>query len=308
MTPQGTPPQRPEPAVQPRTPNHPDRAVQDWAQNRRPAEPVRTPPAGALRPDLPSGPPPVVNAPQNENRALVDPTRQPPSGYAVMDPQGVQPNPVVPGPAQAYTVQAGDTLSGIAQKFYPGRMREGLKLLGEANTRLFSDPRKMRVGMVLSVPDLGTVQAAAPAPAQPRVEAAPVPPTAANTLPQPALGTTYEVQAGDSLEGIARKLFNDARRWRDLFEWNRDRIHDPGLLRVGQKLRIRPNDRAANPPAEETPRSEPKPEPVKKKTTLVMTPEAVEAQDEARNAAKGEASPAVPVPASRKENSGIWMP
>jgi hypothetical protein len=47
------------------------------------------------------------------------------------------------------------------------------------------------------------------------------------------------VQGGDTLERIARKLFNDGRKWRDLFEWNRDQLSDPGRLRQGQVLRIK---------------------------------------------------------------------
>ncbi|MCY3022921.1 MAG: LysM domain-containing protein [Planctomycetota bacterium] len=47
------------------------------------------------------------------------------------------------------------------------------------------------------------------------------------------------MQNGDTLERIARKLFNDGRKWRELYEWNRDQIPDPGRLRVGQVLKIK---------------------------------------------------------------------
>lgn len=144
-----------------------------------------------------------------------------------------------PNASQSYTVQPGDTLSGISAKYYPGRVQTGVKLLAEANKQLFTDPRTMREGMVLTIP-------AAPAAT---ASTAPVNPgsheTAAvrdNSSPARAeTGATdgeYVVQSGDTLERIARKLFNDGNRWNDLYEWNRDRLSSPGRLQIGQKLRV----------------------------------------------------------------------
>ena len=47
------------------------------------------------------------------------------------------------------------------------------------------------------------------------------------------------VQNGDTLEKIARKVLNDGRKWRELYEWNRDQLPDPGRLRVGQVLKVK---------------------------------------------------------------------
>jgi nucleoid-associated protein YgaU len=56
-----------------------------------------------------------------------------------------------PAPApQTYTVQKGDTLSEIAQKFY-GKASEYRRIF-EANRDQLSDPDKIRVGQVLKVP------------------------------------------------------------------------------------------------------------------------------------------------------------
>jgi LysM repeat protein len=57
--------------------------------------------------------------------------------------------PAAPAP-QTYTVQKGDTLSEIAQKFY-GKASEYRRIF-EANRDQLSDPDKIRVGQVLKVP------------------------------------------------------------------------------------------------------------------------------------------------------------
>jgi len=52
--------------------------------------------------------------------------------------------------AQTYTVQPGDTLSKIAKQFY-GNANEYMKIFN-ANTDQLSDPNKIQVGQVLTIP------------------------------------------------------------------------------------------------------------------------------------------------------------
>lgn len=47
---------------------------------------------------------------------------------------------------------------------------------------------------------------------------------------------TYVVEAGDSLSVIAKKVYGDAGRWKDIFEANKATFKDPNLIRVGQEL------------------------------------------------------------------------
>jgi nucleoid-associated protein YgaU len=49
---------------------------------------------------------------------------------------------------------------------------------------------------------------------------------------------TYTVQAGDTLGKIAQKVYNDASRWREIFEANKETIQNPDLIQVGQELKI----------------------------------------------------------------------
>ena len=50
----------------------------------------------------------------------------------------------------------------------------------------------------------------------------------------------YVVQSGDNLSKIAKALLDDAARWKDIFEANKDTLKDPSLIQVGQKLIIPP--------------------------------------------------------------------
>lgn len=59
----------------------------------------------------------------------------------------------------------------------------------------------------------------------------PQPPTSASEVAK-----TYMIVAGDTLSGVARRLYGDPRRWRDIFEANPNL--DPRRLRVGQTIKL----------------------------------------------------------------------
>jgi nucleoid-associated protein YgaU len=52
---------------------------------------------------------------------------------------------------------------------------------------------------------------------------------------------TYTVVKGDSLSKIAKELLGDAKKWRVLFEANKDQIKNPDLIYPGQVLKIPPS-------------------------------------------------------------------
>jgi LysM repeat protein len=96
--------------------------------------------------------------------------------------------PAQPAPAAVYTVQAGDSLSGIAGKM-------GVKVSALLATNKLSLTSVIHPGTQLSVPAGGTLPAATPAPA-------PAPAPAA----QPVAALVYVVRSGDYLLGIAPAL------------------------------------------------------------------------------------------------------
>jgi LysM repeat protein len=79
----------------------------------------------------------------------------------------------------------------------------------------------------------------------------------------------YVVQPGDTLSKIAKEVYGNGSRWREIFEANKDKISDPSMIYPGQELRIPygPDDTAepvpteppTEPPAETPPSEELKP-------------------------------------------------
>ena len=51
-------------------------------------------------------------------------------------------------------------------------------------------------------------------------------------------GQTHTVAKHDTLYSLARAYYNDQRRWRDIYEANRDTLTDPNKIFVGQRLVI----------------------------------------------------------------------
>ena len=57
------------------------------------------------------------------------------------------------------------------------------------------------------------------------------------TTAQPA-SSTYTVRPGDTLSGIAARLYNNSSRWTWIYAANRSKIHNPNAIYVGEKLTI----------------------------------------------------------------------
>ena len=73
------------------------------------------------------------------------------------------------------------------------------------------------------------IKVKAPAPAAPGAPSAPA------STPQ---ATTYTVQSGDTLSGIAKKLLGNANDYMAIFNANRDQLTDPYKIKPGQVLKI----------------------------------------------------------------------
>jgi cell wall-associated NlpC family hydrolase len=70
--------------------------------------------------------------------------------------------------------------------------------------------------------------------------------------PRPQPGT-YTVRAGDTLPGIARAVYGDPGRWREVFEANLDALSGPELLTPGQQLQVPTRSRPTPAPRPELP-------------------------------------------------------
>jgi hypothetical protein len=55
-------------------------------------------------------------------------------------------------------------------------------------------------------------------------------------------GQTYEVKSGDNLSKISKQFYGDANEYMRIFYANRDKLHDPDKIQVGQQLVIPPDD------------------------------------------------------------------
>ena len=86
-------------------------------------------------------------------------------------------------------------------------------------------------------PNFGNVQSggSSDAPVAPAAPTRPAP-TSAPAAPAPA--RTYTVVAGDSLSKIAKKVYGDGKKWKRIFEANRDTVKDADLIHPGQVLKI----------------------------------------------------------------------
>lgn len=79
----------------------------------------------------------------------------------------------------------------------------------------------------------------------------------------------YVVQPGDSLSKIAKEVYGDGSRWPEIFEANKDKLPDPGMIYPGQELHIPygpddvakplPTEPPTEPPVETPTPEEPKP-------------------------------------------------
>jgi nucleoid-associated protein YgaU len=143
----------------------------------------------------------------------------------------------VPGAARTHVVQKGESFSTIAAAvygnaaYYPHLVR--------ANPNI--DPKKLRVGMVVNIPDATQVvatrsnSAAVPAGANDATLAG----SAGPATPSIDERSQYRVQATDSLYKISLKLYGKSDRVDRIYELNKDLIGaNPAHLRAGMVLKL----------------------------------------------------------------------
>lgn len=127
-----------------------------------------------------------------------------------------------------YTVQPGDSLWGIAQRYY-GSGQYWERILRD-NADTISSPNRIYAGQVIIIK---LTQNNMQSPANTEAN------TIENTSENPIVNAgSYTIQAGDSLWGIARRVYGRGELWEKIYQANRNTISDPGVIYNGQVLNI----------------------------------------------------------------------
>lgn len=197
--------------------------------------PVPTPPSAPT----PTPPSPGPSAPSR------------PSVPAPSNPPSSGPGPVAtPRPQRrTYTVVRGDTLSGIARKFYGANQGGAWPTIFFANRNLISNPDLIRPGWRLTIPPTVTSRDVARARRSVGQDSSPTttPPASdrnkatGRTTTRRAGNTSqtlYTVARGDTLSAIALKFYGSARRSNVNKIAAANGIPDPDKIRTGQVLII----------------------------------------------------------------------
>ncbi len=205
-------------AAAPPPSREPESGAAPTARTRNPAPPAnsaarRSPPAGS-------------NA-RNEKPVPVQPAPEP------VEPQPEVQDVVATAPPDRsagsnYEVKASDSLRSIALEQYGDAQYWPMIL--RANPEV--NPLKLKVGDKLYLPPLDEIQSGV-SPTTPRkspVERAAQPPA------QPT--SVYLTKEGDTLPYIAKQLYGDSRRWREIYDLNRDQLETPSAIRRGMRLKL----------------------------------------------------------------------
>jgi nucleoid-associated protein YgaU len=123
-----------------------------------------------------------------------------------------------------HNVRPGETLTAIARRYY-GDARL-VKQLASFNG--LSDADALRVDHRLRIPPASVLGG----------EGAPKPSSNERSDEPREVYTTYTVKRGDTLSELSLELLGTSRRWRELYELNRDVIRDPDNLQAGTVLKV----------------------------------------------------------------------
>lgn len=158
-------------------------------------------------------------------------------------------------PARTHTVVAGDTLTKVAQQAYGTKSPAVIEAIYAANRGVLKSKDVLRLGQVLTLPELPASMGAMSAAAEPtgdkgaadRTSATPdaaakrAAPTAGKDTSVASKGGAvrwYQVRKGDTYVKIARTALGDERRWREIHELNKGVFPDPSAIREGVKIKL----------------------------------------------------------------------
>lgn len=164
-------------------------------------------------------------------------------------PRPAEPRPrPIPRRVQVYVVAKNDNLTKIARKFYgkprtTQRVKEFVDLIFEANREALKDRNSVHAGQKLRIPLLDDPDGSS------RSESRILAKSRSNTTNSKTVGTGthkstgkkwrwYQVKPKDRYARIAKEQLGDAKRWKDIFELNKDIFPNPDLIRPGVRIRL----------------------------------------------------------------------
>lgn len=130
-----------------------------------------------------------------------------------------------PKPGGKHTVDKGEHLWGIAQKYY----QSGYNWVDIAQANSLANPNLLVEGTELTIPDIPAKQNT--------LEASPQM-TNAPPSGEPIQGDNYTVVKGDNLWEISVRAYGDGFQWPKIWETNKNQIPTPNLIYPDQKITL----------------------------------------------------------------------
>ena len=129
-----------------------------------------------------------------------------------------------------YIVRKGDSLAGIAKKFYGdelGNKLANVENIFKANSKILKSIDELSVGQELIIPSLLSSETGTK-----------TPPAVIADSAESTEFSEYAVEENDSLWYIAEKFLGDGARYKEIAKLNSNIIRDENNLTVGMLLRL----------------------------------------------------------------------
>lgn len=166
--------------------------------------------------------------PKSERAATAAPAVKPADADAgVQDVEATAPQDRSSG--TTYEVKGADSLRSIALEQYGDAQYWPMIL--RANPEV--NPLKLKVGDKLYLPPLQEIQSGH-SPTAPRKSTG----DQKTQPPPPPAASVYVTKDGDTLPYISKQLYGDSRRWREIYDLNRDQLDTPSAIRRGMRLKL----------------------------------------------------------------------